>query len=188
MIQISAWKNTSSLKLKKLVGMGRRLIGKLLRTVRSVIVKISITSKILKQISQPSSMRTHWKLTTKSRPNLRSIVDDVDTETHELDEDFQTDHDIHRESFNMEDYFTMIKVVIQMQCSYSCMVWAKVLNLADLPSISPKWVDVMGWLLPLSKRNTIASIVGRLIVAASSYFIWSKISNVISNGIDDGGS
>nr|GFA44961.1 hypothetical protein [Tanacetum cinerariifolium] len=39
MIQISAWKNTSSLKLKKLVGVGRHLIGKLLLTVRSVIVK-----------------------------------------------------------------------------------------------------------------------------------------------------
>ncbi|GKC84539.1 armadillo-type fold protein [Tanacetum coccineum] len=106
---------------------------------------------------------------------------------------------------------------------------------AELPNISPKWVDVMGWLLPLSKRNTIVSIVGRLVVVASSYFIWQernsriyrkgerkyedvtnmivdvvrlkiastkfkknvriqklmrtwKISNVISNGIDGGGS
>ncbi|GJY95522.1 hypothetical protein Tco_0511883 [Tanacetum coccineum] len=36
----------------------------------------------------------------------------IDTKSHEFNEDFETNHDIHRESFNMEDYL-MTKVMIQ---------------------------------------------------------------------------
>ena len=32
----------------------------------------------------------------------------------------------------------------------------------------------MLWLLPLSKSKTVTSIVGRLIVAATSYFLWRE--------------
>ncbi|GJU13973.1 hypothetical protein Tco_1136369 [Tanacetum coccineum] len=37
----------------------------------------------------------------------------IDTQSHEFDEDFETNHDIHREPSNMEDYLIIIKVVIQ---------------------------------------------------------------------------
>lgn len=35
----------------------------------------------------------------------------------------------------------------------------------------------MGWLLPISKQNNVTSIVGRLILVASSYFVWQGQSN-----------
>ncbi|GJU25841.1 hypothetical protein Tco_1164462 [Tanacetum coccineum] len=37
----------------------------------------------------------------------------VDTQSHEFVVDFETNHNIHRESFNMGDYFIMIKVMIE---------------------------------------------------------------------------
>ncbi|GJT82365.1 hypothetical protein Tco_1056707, partial [Tanacetum coccineum] len=43
---------------------------------------------------------------------LDNGVDNVDTQSHEFDEDLETNHDIHRESFNMGDYL-MIEVMIQ---------------------------------------------------------------------------
>ncbi|GJW23739.1 hypothetical protein Tco_0034361 [Tanacetum coccineum] len=59
------------------------------------------------------------------------------------------------------------------------MIWTKVLHIAHLPIVSPTWTDVMGWLLPLSKHNTITSIVSRIIVAVSSYFLWKERNNHI---------
>nr|GEX68507.1 hypothetical protein [Tanacetum cinerariifolium] len=41
------------------------------------------------------------------------IYYNIDTKSHEFDEDFETNHDIHREPSNMEDYLIFIKVVIQ---------------------------------------------------------------------------
>ncbi|GKB11897.1 hypothetical protein Tco_0845820 [Tanacetum coccineum] len=45
---------------------------------------------------------------------LDNIVDTIDTQSYEFDEDFETNHDIHREPSNMEDYLIMIEVMIQM--------------------------------------------------------------------------
>ncbi|GJR75346.1 hypothetical protein Tco_0087711 [Tanacetum coccineum] len=42
---------------------------------------------------------------------VNGIDANIDTESHEFNEDYETNHDIHRESFNTEDYI-MIKVVL----------------------------------------------------------------------------
>ncbi|GKC38106.1 hypothetical protein Tco_1050490, partial [Tanacetum coccineum] len=45
---------------------------------------------------------------------LDSGIDvNIDTQSHEFDKDFETNHDIHRESSNMEYYLIIIKVAIQ---------------------------------------------------------------------------
>lgn len=35
----------------------------------------------------------------------------------------------------------------------------------------------MDWLLPISKNNKVTSIVDRLLVATTSYFIWQEMYN-----------
>nr|GEU45441.1 hypothetical protein [Tanacetum cinerariifolium] len=60
------------------------------------------------------------------------------------------------------------------KCLYSSRVWSQVLIMADLPNISPVWIDVMGWISPMSKSNNVTSTVGRLVVAVLSYFIWQE--------------
>ncbi|GJY18410.1 hypothetical protein Tco_0389901 [Tanacetum coccineum] len=49
-----------------------------------------------------------------------------------------------------------------------------VLNVAGISGVSSQWDDIMLWLLPISKSKTVISIVGRLIVAATSYFLWRE--------------
>nr|GEU99616.1 putative reverse transcriptase domain-containing protein [Tanacetum cinerariifolium] len=41
------------------------------------------------------------------------------------------------------------------------------------------WDDIMTWLVLLAKRDNVKSIVGRLTVAASLYFIWQERNNMI---------
>ena len=48
---------------------------------------------------------------------------------------------------------------------------------ADVPCISPMWSDIMDWILPIASKNNVTSIVGRLVVAASSYYIWQERNN-----------
>ncbi|GJR86802.1 hypothetical protein Tco_0210813 [Tanacetum coccineum] len=52
--------------------------------------------------------------------------------------------------------------------------YLNVLNVAGIPGVSSQWDDIMLWLLPISKSKTVISIVGRLIVAATSYFLWRE--------------
>ena len=63
------------------------------------------------------------------------------------------------------------------ECPFSSRVWSIVLNVAELPNISPIWDDIVHWILPLSLKDNVASIVGRLIVAVSTYFIWQERNN-----------
>ncbi|GKC54720.1 reverse transcriptase domain, reverse transcriptase zinc-binding domain protein [Tanacetum coccineum] len=60
---------------------------------------------------------------------------------------------------------------------YSSQVWLRITNLADMPSTLPMWDDIVDWLLPISKGNSVNSIVGRLILAASTYFVWQERNN-----------
>ncbi|GJY37195.1 hypothetical protein Tco_0422573 [Tanacetum coccineum] len=48
---------------------------------------------------------------------------------------------------------------------------------AEMPSISPIWNNIISWLLPLSLKDNVSSIVGRLILASSAYFIWQERNN-----------
>ncbi|GJV75755.1 reverse transcriptase domain, reverse transcriptase zinc-binding domain protein [Tanacetum coccineum] len=65
------------------------------------------------------------------------------------------------------------------ECPYSSRVWLQVLHMADIQFASSKWCDIMDWLLPISKQSNVLSIVGRLLVAAVSYYIWQERNNRI---------
>ncbi|GJR55897.1 reverse transcriptase domain, reverse transcriptase zinc-binding domain protein [Tanacetum coccineum] len=62
-------------------------------------------------------------------------------------------------------------------CPYSSQVWLRITNLADMLSTLPMWDDIVDWLLPISKGNSVNSIVGRLILVASTYFVWQEINS-----------
>ncbi|GJT57204.1 hypothetical protein Tco_0992258 [Tanacetum coccineum] len=54
------------------------------------------------------------------------------------------------------------------ECAFSSRVWNQVLNTANINFASSKWSDIVDWLLPIPNRNNVTSIVGRLIVDATS--------------------
>ncbi|GJX83736.1 reverse transcriptase zinc-binding domain-containing protein [Tanacetum coccineum] len=57
------------------------------------------------------------------------------------------------------------------ECSYSSSIWQNVLNVVGISGVSSQWDDIMLWLLPISKSKNVISIIGRLIVAATAYFL-----------------
>ncbi|GKE71479.1 lupus La protein, partial [Tanacetum coccineum] len=59
-------------------------------------------------------------------------------------------------------------------CNFSSQVWNIVVNKVDLPIGSHIWSDILGWILPIARKNNAIYIVGRLILAASSYYIWQE--------------
>ena len=60
------------------------------------------------------------------------------------------------------------------ECSYSSQVWFRVLQVAEIQFASEKWSDIMAWLLPISNQNNVDTIVARLILAVTSYFVWQE--------------
>ena len=65
------------------------------------------------------------------------------------------------------------------ECLFSVQVWNLVMDMAGMRGISSKWSDIVAWLLPISRQNKVTTIVGRLLVAASSYFVWQERNNRI---------
>ncbi|GJT55811.1 reverse transcriptase domain, reverse transcriptase zinc-binding domain protein [Tanacetum coccineum] len=56
------------------------------------------------------------------------------------------------------------------ECSFSSQVWSKVRVLMD--AIPPHLSDVVAFIVLLSKGKTVVSIISRIVVVATSYYIW----------------
>ncbi|GJV36669.1 hypothetical protein Tco_1409146 [Tanacetum coccineum] len=63
-------------------------------------------------------------------------------------------------------------------------IWSGPGVVADLQFTSTKWSDIMAWLLPISKHNNATSVVGRLVLAAVSYFIWQEQNNRVHGEVE----
>nr|XP_043619790.1 putative aldehyde oxidase Art an 7 [Erigeron canadensis] len=51
-------------------------------------------------------------------------------------------------------------------------VWLRVKHLAKMHQVNSRWDDIYDWLIPRAKSNLARSVIGKLLVAASAYFIW----------------
>nr|GEW15224.1 hypothetical protein [Tanacetum cinerariifolium] len=69
------------------------------------------------------------------------------------------------------------------ECVYSSKVWRFVHTLAGMESVSPRLKDIVDWLRPMAAKRTFKSIVGKLILAATAYFIWSERNNRLFNNV-----
>ncbi|GKA89804.1 reverse transcriptase domain, reverse transcriptase zinc-binding domain protein [Tanacetum coccineum] len=58
------------------------------------------------------------------------------------------------------------------ECSFSSQVWSQVRALCGMDSIPPRLADVIAFIVPISKGKTVISIISRIVVAATSYYIW----------------
>ncbi|GKA17566.1 hypothetical protein Tco_0697403 [Tanacetum coccineum] len=56
-------------------------------------------------------------------------------------------------------------------------VWSVLMHSSDLPNIPPSRDDIIVWIVPISKFKTVSSVVGRLVLAASSYYVWQERNN-----------
>ncbi|GJZ84738.1 zinc knuckle CX2CX4HX4C containing protein [Tanacetum coccineum] len=55
--------------------------------------------------------------------------------------------------------------------SMAC-VWSQVRVLCGIDSISPQLADVIAFIIPISKGKMVISILSRIVVATTSYYIW----------------
>ncbi|GJW55296.1 thiamine thiazole synthase, chloroplastic-like protein [Tanacetum coccineum] len=62
-------------------------------------------------------------------------------------------------------------------CNFSSKIWDVLVKKVDIPIVSHLWSDIMGWILPVARKNNAICMVGRLIIAASSYDTWKERNN-----------
>ncbi|GJY85943.1 hypothetical protein Tco_0499969 [Tanacetum coccineum] len=75
------------------------------------------------------------------------------------------------------DEFSDLHSYLFFECSFSSKVWCYVRRLAELESVSPLMHLIVIRLLSISTKRTTRSIFGRLVPAATSYFIWLERNN-----------
>ncbi|GJU72078.1 RNA-directed DNA polymerase, eukaryota, reverse transcriptase zinc-binding domain protein [Tanacetum coccineum] len=63
------------------------------------------------------------------------------------------------------------------ECAFSSKVWQLVCHLADLDQVPPRLQDIMLVLQTIAHKRTAKSVIGRLLLAATSYFIWMERNN-----------
>ncbi|KAK1440858.1 hypothetical protein QVD17_06690 [Tagetes erecta] len=62
------------------------------------------------------------------------------------------------------------------ECQFSSQVWLKTRRYAGLMSISPEWTSIKQWMI-LAQSKSIVNIVGKLVIAASTYHVWQERNN-----------
>ncbi|GJR21635.1 DUF4219 domain-containing protein [Tanacetum coccineum] len=63
------------------------------------------------------------------------------------------------------------------ECKYSSKVWCLVRGLAGMDNVQPVLEDITAWFQPLANKRTIQNIVGKILFAASAYYIWLERNN-----------
>ncbi|XP_022026989.1 uncharacterized protein LOC110928073 [Helianthus annuus] len=63
------------------------------------------------------------------------------------------------------------------RCSFAQQVWLTVRSMVNMEDIDGSWQSILGWLdLNASSKKT-EYIIGKLVIAASTYFIWQERNN-----------
>ncbi|GKB88673.1 homeodomain-like protein [Tanacetum coccineum] len=62
-------------------------------------------------------------------------------------------------------------------CSFSSQVWRYVRSMADMDLLPPTLHQIVTHLAPMAKHRTARNVIGRLLLAASAYFIWIERNN-----------
>ncbi|GJV48237.1 hypothetical protein Tco_1438449 [Tanacetum coccineum] len=71
-------------------------------------------------------------------------------------------------------YLLSNRDIVRLGFSLENLVWSKVRILYGMEAIPPHLSDVVAFIVPLSKGKTIVSIISRIVVAATSYYIWME--------------
>nr|GEW50943.1 hypothetical protein [Tanacetum cinerariifolium] len=66
-------------------------------------------------------------------------------------------------------------------CHFSQQVWSRVQQNAGLTGAGPSLATIIPHLLPIAKRRSSMSCIGKLIVAAAAYFIWHERNSRLFN-------
>nr|GEW88082.1 hypothetical protein [Tanacetum cinerariifolium] len=59
-------------------------------------------------------------------------------------------------------------------CPFLQQVWSRVQQIAGLTGVGPSFASIITQLMPIAKRKSSKSCIGKLVVAAAAYFIWHE--------------
>ncbi|XP_021986327.1 uncharacterized protein LOC110882671 [Helianthus annuus] len=60
------------------------------------------------------------------------------------------------------------------ECSFSMQVWSSIKSFAGIQLMSSKWEDIVEWLIHVPSKKSMRSVIGRLLLSATAYFIWQE--------------
>ncbi|XP_021996269.1 uncharacterized protein LOC110893470 [Helianthus annuus] len=60
------------------------------------------------------------------------------------------------------------------ECKFSAQVWSLVRAKGGMDLVQPKWEEIVNWLRDRVKSKAVNDYVARLLVAATTYFIWQE--------------
>ncbi|GKA20108.1 putative reverse transcriptase domain-containing protein [Tanacetum coccineum] len=63
------------------------------------------------------------------------------------------------------------------ECVYSSKIWCVVRQFAGMESVPPVLEDIMLWFQPMAAKRTFKNIVGKLLFAATAYYVWLERNN-----------
>ncbi|XP_022003109.1 uncharacterized protein LOC110900530 [Helianthus annuus] len=65
------------------------------------------------------------------------------------------------------------------QCVYASEVWRLVKRLVDMETVTDTWDSIMQWMELNANSRTMENIICRILVAASTYFVWQERNNIL---------
>ncbi|MDV3153331.1 MAG: hypothetical protein Q8755_03050 [Candidatus Phytoplasma australasiaticum] len=67
------------------------------------------------------------------------------------------------------------------ECVFAAKVWFHVRHRAKMKNMPPCLLNIKNWLIACSKPKDMVEVVGKLVIAASIYFIWQERNNRLFN-------
>nr|GEU32638.1 putative ribonuclease H-like domain-containing protein [Tanacetum cinerariifolium] len=68
---------------------------------------------------------------------------------------------------------------IFFECVFSEQVWMKMKSHAGIRNVSSYWMDIVEELKLIAHRNTSRSVIGRLVLGETVYYIWEERNNIL---------
>ncbi|GJZ40645.1 protein LAZ1 [Tanacetum coccineum] len=66
---------------------------------------------------------------------------------------------------------------IFFECGYSSKVWSLIRKLAGMENVPPILEDIVAWFHPMAAKRSFINVVGKLLFAATAYYIWLERNN-----------
>ncbi|GJY71854.1 hypothetical protein Tco_0475557 [Tanacetum coccineum] len=60
------------------------------------------------------------------------------------------------------------------ECLYSMQVWDNLKGLAGLSHVAGRYMDIVEYLIPFAKRHSCKSVIAKLVLSASAYYLWQE--------------
>ncbi|XP_022030516.1 uncharacterized protein LOC110931430 [Helianthus annuus] len=60
------------------------------------------------------------------------------------------------------------------ECAYSTRVWDAIKETTCINNVQGKWEDIMSWLIPRANSKSLNSVIAKLTIKATAYFIWQE--------------